>query len=71
MTERTPNPCPHCQALPEIDGFGYYHDGTESHEIRCKNPDCKVKPYIIQTQDEESDFDLVERWNDQDFDEPV
>jgi len=71
MTDRTANPCPHCNVLPESDGFGYYHLGTETHEIRCKNAACPVKPYVIQTQDEECEFDLIERWNAGELDERI
>jgi restriction alleviation protein Lar len=58
-----PLSCPFCGAQPEQEAFGYYHMGTESREIRCKNPICKVRPYIILDQ-EEDQFDLVEAWND-------
>ena len=59
-------PCPFCGAEPVENAFGYYHEGTESREIRCENAACPVKPYVICDQDDEIEFDMVAAWNTRD-----
>lgn len=58
-----PRPCPFCGSEPIEQAFGNYHEGTESREICCTNPRCKVRPGIVLWQDEDQ-FDLVEAWNE-------
>lgn len=62
MTEPL-KPCPFCGVIPEVEGYGKYHKGTESQEIHCNNPDCKVSPHLILFQDDYGSRDLIEEWN--------
>ena len=55
--------CPFCGAQPEHDGYGYYHLGTESQEIRCTNAACRVRPSVRQCQNEYGEWSLEEAWN--------
>jgi hypothetical protein len=56
-------PCPKCNRQPELNGYGYYHLGTEYHDIKCANSECDSKLCASRTQHQENDFDLVDRWN--------
>jgi len=59
MTLKT---CPFCNSEVELEGFGYYHLGDETHQIACKNIQCKIRPIIIRDQHEDY-FDIEEEWN--------
>lgn len=56
--------CPFCGVIPERNGYGFYHTGNESREIRCENTLCHVKPGVTQNQSEYGEWSLEDAWND-------